>query len=91
MTYIKRHNFPWQDPPRPDLHRINLKVSSYNNLVSQKLRKLENVSVIETLSLGLRLFYKDRLHLSNLGFKRICGTGADLDRVVRFGKPGQIL
>ena len=54
-------------PPRSDLHRVNLKVSSYNNLVSQKLKEMENVSIIETLPLELKLFYKDGLHLSNLG------------------------
>ena len=48
--------------------------SCYNNLVSQKLKEQENVSIIETLPSELKLFYKDGLHLSNLGLKRICGT-----------------
>ena len=46
-------------PPRSDLHRVNLKVSSYNNLVSQKLKELVNVSIIDTVPLELKLFYKD--------------------------------
>ena len=32
------------------------------------------MSITETLPLELKLFYKDGLHLSNLGLKRICGT-----------------
>ena len=32
------------------------------------------MSIIETLALELKLFYKDGLHLSSLGLKRICGT-----------------
>ena len=38
------------------LHPVNLKVSSYNNLVSQELKELENVPIIETLPLELKLF-----------------------------------
>ena len=66
------HIFLCKVPPRSDLHRINLKVSSYNNLVSQKLKELVNVSITDTVSLELKSFYKDGLHLSNLGLKRLC-------------------
>ena len=50
------HIFLCKVPPRPDLHCINLKVSSYNNLVSQKLKELVNVSIIDTVPLELKLF-----------------------------------
>ena len=49
------HIFLRKIPPRSDLHRVNLKVSSYNNLVSQKLKEPENVSIIETLPLGVKI------------------------------------
>ena len=67
------HIFLCKVPPRSDLHHINLKVSSYNNLVSQKLKELVNVSITDTVPLELKLFYKDGLHFSNLGLKRLCG------------------
>ena len=31
------------------------------------------MSIIDTVPLELKLFYKDGLHLSNLGLKRLCG------------------
>ena len=52
------HNFLCKVPPRSDLHRINLKVSSYNKMVSQKLEELVNVSIIDTVPLELKLFYR---------------------------------
>ena len=45
------HIFLCKIHPRSDLNCVNLKVSSYNNLVSQKLKELQNVSIIETLPL----------------------------------------
>ena len=65
------HIFLCKVPPRLDLHRFNLKVSSYNNLSSQKMKELVNVSIIDTVPLKLKLFYKDGLHLSNLGLKHL--------------------
>ena len=61
-------------PPRCDFHAVNLKVSEYNSLLVQRFDNAEEfLEVIDTIKPEIHYFHHDELHMSNVGFKRLCG------------------
>ena len=60
-------------PPHSDKHRVNSKISHFNNLLVDQLSNADNVITVETIPLEARLFHTDNLHLNDEGLRQISG------------------
>ena len=60
-------------PPRSDKHRVNSKISHFNNLLVDELSNADNVIIVEAIPLEARLFHTDNLHLNDEGLRQISG------------------
>ena len=60
-------------PPRSDKHRVNSKISHFNNLLVDELSNADNVIIVETIPLEARLFHTDNLHLNYEGLRQLSG------------------
>ena len=60
-------------PPRSDKHRVNSKISHFNNLLVDELSNADNVIIVETIPLEAKLFHTDNLHFNDEGLRQISG------------------
>ena len=62
-----QHVFICKIPPRLDFHNINIKVSEFNSLLSERFSYTEeHISVVDTILPEFRYYYVDGLHFSHL-------------------------
>ena len=60
-------------PPRSDKHRVNSRISHFNNLLVDELLNADNVIIVETIPLEAKLFHTDNLHFNDEGLRQISG------------------
>ena len=63
------HKESWES----DISRVNQKVYEFNQLLFDKFSNSDFVSIIDTVPLERRYFYKDGIHLSDCGLVKVSG------------------
>ena len=67
------HIFLCKIPHRRDFHVFNSKVVKFNKLLHERFSDTEEfITVINTIPLEFKFYYKDGLHFSNVGLSKFC-------------------